>query len=324
MRCLLVPVAVMVMSVLCACRSEVPGAIVPGTVPPDARGRARTHRLMDVTLHTVEVGQGRGPVRLVVHGGPGLDHTYLRPWLDPLGQRARLVYVDLRGHGRSSAPADANGYTLRAAAADLAALIHTLGDGRPADVIAHAFGATVVLELAVQYPERVRRLVLIDPMRDAGQLRTMPERTRAALGSSGWERIVAMSTPQGTLRNPRDVVELFRRLGKMWWERPPGEAVLARMGRDMLYRPEADEHFLVALAGWDGRALAAEVRAPTLVVSGSGDRTFRPEESRALAEILPHGRYAEIPDAGHCPFIEQPARFHAIVDGFLHDPRPRE
>src|SRR5205823_3981165 len=44
---------------------------------------------------------GNGPAVLAFHGGPGLDHRYFRPWLDPLGEAARMIFFDLRGHGRS-------------------------------------------------------------------------------------------------------------------------------------------------------------------------------------------------------------------------------
>lgn len=303
-------------SSVAACWSRA-GAGTPGGAT-EAVGRPHRIRLPDVTLHTLEVGSTRGPVRLVVHGGPGLDHTYLRPWLDRLaGARARVVYVDLRGHGRSDPPADAHGYTISAASSDLATLIPQLGTGPAVDVIGHDFGGAVALDLAARHPERVRRLVLIDPLRDAGQIRAIPAASREVLGETGWRRILDLSTPQGTLRDPRTVTELFRRLGGMWWYRPPADAVIQRMGRDLIYRGEADAGFLIDAAGWDARARAAEVRAPALVVSGAADRTFPPADSRALAEALPHGRYAEIPAAGHLPFIEQPDRLAATVEGFL-------
>ena len=121
-------------------------------LPTERPGRARRERLQDVSLYTLEVGPTQGTLRIVVHGGPGLDHTYLRPWLDPLGQHARLLYIDLRGHGRSDPPPDVQGYTISAAAADLAGLIVARGNGEPADVLGHDFGAAVVLELAARHP----------------------------------------------------------------------------------------------------------------------------------------------------------------------------
>jgi len=286
-------------------------------LPAERDGRAHAERVQGVTLHTFEIGDPRARLLLVLHGGPGLDHTYMRPWLDALGDHARLRYVDLRGHGRSSPPPDGDGYTLSAAAADLAALVQLLQGGQPADIVAHDFGAAVAMQLAARHPERVRRMVLIAPLRDANQVRSIGARTRSNLGDGAWRRIQALTTPQGTLRDPRQSGELFRRLGRMWWFRPPSDAVLARMARDLTYRPEADEHFQLETTTFDGRTLAQDIRAPTLVLSGREDLTFPAVDSRALADILPHGRYAEVPAAGHCPFIEQNTTAIGEIQRFL-------
>ena len=53
-------------------------------------------------LFTESIGQGR-PM-LVLHGGLGFDHTYFRPYLDPLPEELRVVYLDHRNHGRSGRP----------------------------------------------------------------------------------------------------------------------------------------------------------------------------------------------------------------------------
>ncbi|MDB4928018.1 MAG: putative proline iminopeptidase [Myxococcaceae bacterium] len=286
------------------------------TTPAAPAARVRDVRLPSVTLHTVELaGPGRTS-RWVLHGGPGLDHTYLRPWLDPLAAVAPLVYVDLRGHGRSSSPPEAEGYTLADTAADLVALARARGESS-VDVVAHDFGAAIALTLAARHPEVIRRLVLVAPLRDGEQVRAVARRSREALGEAGWAAIQALSTPQGTLRDPRSLPRLFRGLGRMWWHRPPSDATIDAMARSMTYRAEADANFLAAARRFDARSLASEVRAPTLVVSGDDDLTFRAEESRALAELLPHGRYHELAAAGHLPFIEQPAAFVRAVNDFL-------
>ena len=54
----------------------------------------------DTRLHVEERGGG-DPALIVLHGGPGLDHTMFGRWLDPLGERVRLLLVDERRHGRS-------------------------------------------------------------------------------------------------------------------------------------------------------------------------------------------------------------------------------
>jgi len=242
----------------------------------------------------------------VLHGGPGLDHTYLRDGFDDLATDGRLRYLDLRGHGRSSAPPDAGGYTLTAAADDIAALAAALGE-RNLDLIAHDVGAAVAMLTATRHPGLLRSLTLIAPLRDAAQLRAVGPRSEAALGADGWRAVLALTTPQGTLRDPHDLGLLLTRLGPMWWSQTPRPEVITRLTAQVRYRAEADANFLQDCARWDGRRLAPQVRCQTLVVAGADDRTFLPEECRSLADALPHGQFALIPRAGHLPFVEQPA-----------------
>jgi proline iminopeptidase len=275
-------------------------------------------RVGPIALQTVSVGPTDGPVILVVHGGPGLDHNYMRPWFDGVrSPRARVVYVDLRGHGRSDMPPDSEGFTIGATAGDLAELLLRLSPTDPAVVIGHDFGAAISLTLAASHPERVRKLVLIAPLRDGLQIRSLGARTRATLGPAGAAAIGALSTAQGTLRDPRQLRALFAALGPMWWARPPSDALLDSLTRSVQYHGVTDGNFLAQLVLWDGRAVARNVRTPTLVVGGALDKTCLPIESRELADSLPHGQYAEIAQAGHLPFVEQPQRFVSLVRAFV-------
>jgi 3-oxoadipate enol-lactonase len=103
----------------------------------------------------------------------------------------------------------------------------------------------------------------------------------------------------------------------MAWARPPGAAVIARMARDMTYRPEADGNFQLEATTFDGRVLVQDVRAPTLVLAGHEDLTYPVAQCRALADLLPHGRFVDVPGAGHFPFVEQNTRVVAEIVRFL-------
>ncbi len=100
---------------------------------------------MDVTLadgyrlFVEEVGDGFPLV--VLHGGPGLDHTLFRPWLDSLGDEFRLRYVDERGQGRSERT-DPGTLTLDVFARDVDLLAEALGLERFA-LLGHSFGAII-------------------------------------------------------------------------------------------------------------------------------------------------------------------------------------
>ena len=97
------------------------------------------------------------PTMIAIHGGPGLDHSYLRP-LDPLGDVAQVIYLDLRGHGRSARHTNEY-YQLGIMADDVAALCAELGIEKPI-VLGHSAGGFVALSIAVRHPELLGGLIL--------------------------------------------------------------------------------------------------------------------------------------------------------------------
>ena len=97
------------------------------------------------------------PVLIALPGGPGMDHSYLRP-LDPLGEVAQVIYLDLRGQGRS-ARHSREYYQLGIMADDVAAFCAELGIEKPV-VYGHSFGGFVALTIAVRHPELLGGLIL--------------------------------------------------------------------------------------------------------------------------------------------------------------------
>src|ERR687885_1374206 len=105
----------------------------------------------DPRLHVDE--RGGGDLALIVlHGGPGLDHTMFGAWLDPLGDACRLLLVDERAQGRSE-PSAPETWTLEQHARDVDALASALGLERYV-VLGHSFGALVALQHAVDFSGR--------------------------------------------------------------------------------------------------------------------------------------------------------------------------
>ncbi|ADI04795.1 putative hydrolase [Streptomyces bingchenggensis BCW-1] len=136
-----------------------------------------TTRPSAVPLHCDQGGTGAPPL-LLVHGWGG-DAGEWAPHLAAWSRRHRVLAPDLRGHGRSLAPAG-GAYGPRDFAADLAALLHRLDTG-PVVAVGHSMGGQAVTALAVEHPALVRAVVVLDPAygADDAELARLPAEQEA-------------------------------------------------------------------------------------------------------------------------------------------------
>jgi len=99
------------------------------------------------------------PTLVLVHGAE-VDHSFFKPWLSPLAERAQLVYVDLIGHGRSDAGTEAD-WTLDTWADAIDDLCDRLAIAHPV-LLGSSLGGRVVMKLALRHPDRPHALVLVN------------------------------------------------------------------------------------------------------------------------------------------------------------------
>ena len=121
----------------------------------DAKGTGQYAEVNGIKLYFETHGAGR-PL-ILLHGGLGSGEMF-GPILPQLAERHKVIAVDLQGHGRTAdidRPLD-----VRLMAGDIAALIDHLQLGTP-DVVGYSLGGGVALQTAVQYPAKVRRLVIV-------------------------------------------------------------------------------------------------------------------------------------------------------------------
>ncbi|MBB2910724.1 pimeloyl-ACP methyl ester carboxylesterase [Streptosporangium becharense] len=254
--------------------------------------------LGDVTLYYTDEGPREGggraggdrPVLLLVHGWGGHARAW-EPVTAALPPRFRVIGVDLRGHGGSSAPPD--GYRPADLAGDLVALMERLGVAA-AIPVGHSMGAQVVTALAVEHPDRVAALVVVDPAYGADDREELLfSGRRAALRADGPAAAVRqLGTLPGPIRDqllatPGHVLTqcyegLYLTPGAFGTRRA-AERYLARRSRPVLClrsRPEP--------AAWE-----ASVPAP------------------------PGSRVVTWPDTGHFLHLERPHAFAELLVSWL-------
>jgi proline iminopeptidase len=258
----------------------------------------------------------RRPTVVVLHGGPGFDQGYLRPGLRPLAEDAQLVFVDLRGQGRS-APAAIESCTLERMADDVAALCRQLGIERPT-VFGHSAGGFVALQLALRQPDLPAGLILCDsaptlaPLPDDDPPPSLAERAGPEAVTAA-ERLFAGDFSAATL-------QAFQRLVVPHYAAPAHTDVPAQLMSLSRLSAEIAGHFFSELAArYDLRERLSEIAMPTLVIVGRYDWVCPPAASRAMADAIPGARLLELPDAGHFGFSETPEPFLRAIREQLAD-----
>jgi proline iminopeptidase len=266
-------------------------------------------RLADgVSLRIEELGDGF-PV-IVLHGGPGMDHQMFRPYLDPLGDEFRVLYVDERGQGRSER-VDPTTLSLDVFARDVDLLAEALGLDRFA-LLGHSFGAIITTEHAIELGTAAG-YVISGGGDSSDALMADVEASLAAMGEAGkriaesWEDEKTVSTDD-ELRDLMRVQMPFHFAG----EPPPG------YGDDTVFAPDVLRHFAhVGYGDFDYTPELGRVTKPTLVIVGEHDRTTTTRAARVLHDGIKGSELVVVPDVGHLSFVESPEAYLEAVRGFL-------
>jgi proline iminopeptidase len=271
----------------------------------------------DTRLNVEERGDGPLPL-IVLHGGPGLDHTMFGSWLDPLGDIARLLLVDERAQGRSE-PTPPETWTLAQHARDVDALARALGLDRYA-VLGHSYGAFIALQHAVEFSGRPAGTVVSAGVPAARYLEAVernlatfePEELREQVRDS-WEREASARTQEECralwldqipfhFRDPRD---------------PRAEQMREAMV-DAIYAPDVLRAAAQADYGHiDVEDRLGDVAHPVLVIAGRHDRACPVEGATAIADGVPGAELVVLEESAHMTYVEEPERYLAAVRGFL-------
>lgn len=270
--------------------------------------------IRDVSLFVHIIGQGY-PV-LLMHGGPGVDHTTLLP-LRPGADQFTLIFYDHRCNGRSKG-AEVSTMTWENLTADAEALRQSLGFDQWA-VLGHSFGGMVALEYALRYPQSLSHLLLMDT---CGDIRWVQQNAPEILAKRGYSTAAVQAARRffnGRL-TPEEVVPIMLRFARAYYYRPG----LFTLAHDMIsgFQVEMQTEALIfgfgqLLPGWSVMERLREISVPALVLAGRHDFQFPPEHQAILADRLPNAQLEIIERAGHNAPMERPEEVIAIIKRFI-------
>jgi pimeloyl-ACP methyl ester carboxylesterase len=261
-------------------------------------------------VNVVELGSG--PPIVFIHGLSGSWQNWLEQ-LPVFAREHRVIAFDLPGFGASEMPREK--ITISGYGRFVEALLDELGVSSAA-VVGNSMGGFIGIELAIRFPERVERLVLVSAAGLSIQyLRN--ERALAVLGAienrlsaySGW----LASRSDALARRPVARRAIFGIVAHRP-DRLPGPLVAEQV------RGSGKPGFLPALdalTDYPIRDRLGEIACPTLIVWGADDKLVPARDADDFARLIPNARKVVWPDTGHVAMLERPAAFNSLLQAFL-------
>lgn len=258
-------------------------------IPPGAPKNAMYADIGGTRIRFVD--EGEGPPVVLIHGFASALDTW-RGVMAELSKTHRVLALDLKGFGWSSRPA--GDYSPQAEAQ----LVLALMDQRnihAAAVVAHSWGASVALALALAAPERVTRLALYDAWVYEEQLPTTFLWARAGVVGEALFDVFYSERPD-------------EKMARAFYD--PDTYITERFVEEVeraLDRPGTVAAALAAVRGQryaDVQKQYAGIKQPTLLLWGREDQVTLLSYGERLAHELPHARLVVYPHCGHMPMIE--------------------
>ncbi len=263
---------------------------------------------------------GTGVPLVIIHGGPGLDHSYLLPQMEALADSYELIFFDQRGCGKSSIKLDSTAMTLDALVEDIDR-VRDAYNLNTMNLMGHSWGGLLAMFYAIKHGDRLNSLILVNStpatseLRDASfkiiSRRTTPadSAAQASLVHSDEFRRRDPAAMQryfrllfrGTFRDPLKADDLTLTFGPDYGERSRLVGYLAKDQR---------------LQTYDLLSQLENITCPVLIIGSDYDLS-PPAANEQIHAHIKGSRYVIMKDCGHFPFIEAPKQFFPAVRDFL-------
>jgi pimeloyl-ACP methyl ester carboxylesterase len=283
----------------------------------DWRARQRWQIVDGTPVNTIELGPENGDTEakplVFVHGLSGSWPNWLEQ-LPAFAREHRVITLDLPGFGHSPMPRER--ISISGYARMLDRMLDQLGVDAAA-VVGNSMGGFIGAELAIAFPQRVERLVLVSaagisthaPRGSAQAVPVLRRLERIVMASGAW----AASRSDAVVRRAR-----LRglALGVVVAEPSKLPAALAAEQVRGAGKPGFIQG-LEAVIDYEIRERLGQIACPTLIVWGARDRLITVRDADVFAELIPNSRKVVFADAGHVSMLERPQEFNALLEDFL-------
>lgn len=281
--------------------------------------------LRDTTIHGRRIAYRTagddGPLVVLIHGITQDSRTWL-PLGDLLSRSARVIAVDLPGHGQSQNPP--GDHSMGAYASSVRDLLFAVEEPR-ATLVGHSLGGGVAMQFSYLFPEMADRLVLID----SGGLGPEVSPLLRAACLPGADPVLAMLSSDAAKKAVASIARGLKRLGL----RTGTDLDEVWRGIGKLSDPDARRAFIQTVRtniGPSGQRVSARdrlylaERIPTLLIWGARDRIIPLSHATDGHQQIPGSTLRVLRDAGHFPHLDDPESVAGYLSEFLASTEPAE
>jgi proline iminopeptidase len=255
------------------------------------------------------------PALILLHGGPGLDHSSYKPRFSQLADIAQVIFLDHRANGRSDG-GPRESWTLAQWGDDVHAFCHALGIARPI-VLGTSFGGMVAMAYATRHPGHCAGLILMSTEAVGGSHMARRIELFERLGGPEVGDLVRRRYLDGKV--DAEMLDAWIRLAFPVYTRTPRDPALVRRA---IVHPEVNLWF--TRPGGEGRTFnylqaLQRVQCPTLVLGGEEDPMTPIECQEDIVAALPQKlvRFERFPGCGHGVITDAPERAMAVIRQFI-------
>jgi len=247
------------------------------------------------------------PTLLLLHGGPGFDHSGLAHTLAPLSDVAQLVLLDHRGQGRSDGD-DVAEWNLDRWVPDIVEFCGALELDRPM-ILGQSFGGVVALAVAARHPDLPSKLIVSSSL-----AKFRPDRAFPMFEKLGGAEVREVAERHFRELSDESAEEFMRVALPVYNPKPMDPDVIARTRLKL----EVGNHFF-RNEGFEVDLLPelANIKCPTLVLGGELDPITPVADSEDIAAAIPHAEVRIFDGAGHGVFRDKPEEAIAVIREFV-------
>ncbi len=276
-------------------------------------------KINGTSLYIKTIGQGE-PL-LIIHGGPGMNHSYFMPHLNSLSKKFKIILYDQRACGQSATPAT-DSISLKFFVDDIDAIRNYLGVDK-LNILSHSWGVIPAIEFGIRYPERINHLILCNPVplsKDFDQEMATLQKSRLTKQDSV-DRATLLASDEFKSANPEAYKKLLLLSFRHSFYKPSNYKKL-HVDIPPNYSKSSRSLFtglMPDLKTFDYYGAVTSFTFPVLIIHGKVDAIPLLSVKKTQSAI-PDATLEVFQKSGHFVFIDEPKKFNSSIKRFLQMP----